>query len=278
MRCERWLLLLALVLSVSVTPAAATARTALADGWTLQSAAKVAARGEEVSRPGFPTTGWHAVTVPNTVVGALVENGTYPDPYFGMNLRKHPGDDLPDRRALHAACPRPTTARSSRPGGTGREVALPQRLAGRSLALHFDGINYRASVWFNGTRIGSPDQVVGVFRRFEFDVTGLARPGETNVVAVEVTGPEPHDLAIMWVDWNPTPAGQEHGPLGRRLPHRQRAARAAQSARGDRSRAAVPAARAADRHGRGPEHDRPPGGRAWCAGRSRPRSSQSASP
>jgi hypothetical protein len=28
---------------------------------------------------------------------------------------------------------------------------------------------------------------------------------------VEVIAPEPHDLAIMWVDWNPTPADKNMG-------------------------------------------------------------------
>ncbi|MET0551395.1 MAG: sugar-binding domain-containing protein, partial [Vicinamibacteria bacterium] len=229
MRCERRLLLLALGLSVSAAPATAGSRTALVDGWTLQSAAKVAAGGEQVSRPGFATTGWHDVRVPNTVVGALVENGTYRDPYFGMNLRSIPGTNYPIGQRF-TLLPTPDDSPFKPAWWYRREVALPKGQAGRSLALHLDGVNYRASVWFNGTRIGSPDEVVGVFRRFEFDVTRLARPGETNVIAVEVTGPEPHDLAIMWVDWNPTPADKnmglwgdvfltDSGPLALRDPH-----------------------------------------------------------
>ncbi len=35
------------------------------------------------------------VNVPNTVVGALVESGHFPDPYFGMNLRTIPGTTYP---------------------------------------------------------------------------------------------------------------------------------------------------------------------------------------
>jgi len=31
------------------------------------------------------------VTVPNTVMGALVENGTYQDPYEGSDIRDLPG-------------------------------------------------------------------------------------------------------------------------------------------------------------------------------------------
>src|SRR5688572_28151974 len=226
MRCERWLLLLTLGLAV---PAAAGSRTPLVDGWTLQSSAKVSARGEDVSRPGFATAGWHAVTVPNTVVGALVESGTYRDPYFGMNLRSIPGTSYPIGQRF-TLLPTPDDSPFKPSWWYRREVALPRQLAGRSLTLHLDGVNYRASVWFNGTRIGTPDEVVGVFRRFQFDVTALARPGETNVIAVEVTGPEPHDLAIMWVDWNPTPADKnmglwgdvyltDSGPLALRHPH-----------------------------------------------------------
>ena len=50
------------------------------------------------------------------------------------------------------------------------------------------------------------------------------------MIAVEVIGPEPHDLAFMWVDWNPTPPDKNmglwgdvylthSGPLALRNPH-----------------------------------------------------------
>jgi len=177
MQCERWLLLLTLGLAVSAAPARAESRMPLTDGWALQSSAKVSARGEDVSRPGFSTAGWQAVTVPNTVVGALVENGTYRDPYFGMNLRSIPGTDYPIGQRF-TLLPTPEGSPFKPAWWYRREVVLPKRLSGRSLALHLDGVNYRASVWFNGTRVGAPDEVVGVFRRFQFDVTALARPGE----------------------------------------------------------------------------------------------------
>src|SRR5262245_25955411 len=50
---------------------------ALEKGWTIQSSAKVQAAGEAISRPGFKAEGWHSITVPNTVVGALVESGHF---------------------------------------------------------------------------------------------------------------------------------------------------------------------------------------------------------
>ena len=46
-------------------------RVPLHDGWMLQSSCKVAAKGAQISVTGFRTDGWHATTVPATVVAAL---------------------------------------------------------------------------------------------------------------------------------------------------------------------------------------------------------------
>jgi exo-1,4-beta-D-glucosaminidase len=209
--------------------AAEAGRRALKTGWWLQSSARVGEKGDVLSRPGLKTEGWEAITVPNTVVGALVENGHFPDPYFGMNLRSIPGTTYPIGERFTLL---PTPADSPfRPSWWYRtEFELPRAQAGRSFALHFDGINYRASVWLNGARVAGPDEVVGAFRRHELDVSRLVRPGEANAVAVEVVIPEPHDLAFMWVDWNPTPPDKnmglwgdvylsDSGPLALRNPH-----------------------------------------------------------
>ena len=209
--CRR---LLALALFIGL-PAAASAgpegRTALTR-WSIQSSGRVAPSGGRLSRPGVDVRGWHAVTVPNTVVGALVEAGVYKDPYFGMNLRSIPGTTYPIGERFTLL---PTPADSPfKPAWWYRtEFNVPDAKAGRRLALHFDGINYRANVWLNGRQIAKASEVVGTFRRFEFDVTGIAVPG-ANVLAVEVFGPEPEDLAIMWVDWNPTPADKNMGLWG----------------------------------------------------------------
>ena len=63
--------------------------------WRLQSPAKATEGGAVLSRPGFAADGWYAITIPNTVMGALVENGTYRDPYTAMNLRTLPGMTYP---------------------------------------------------------------------------------------------------------------------------------------------------------------------------------------
>jgi exo-1,4-beta-D-glucosaminidase len=215
--------------STAVVHGAEPARRRLAEEWQIQSSAGVREKGDTISRPGYRAEGWNAVTVPNTVVGALVENGTYADPYFGMNLRRIPGTTYPIGERFTLL---PTPADSPfKPSWWYRtEFDVPASKSGRTHWLRFDGINYRASVWVNGTRIASPDEVVGAFRRYEFDVTRLVRAGARNAVAVEVAGPEPDDLAFMWVDWNPTPADKnmglweavylsDSGPVALRRPH-----------------------------------------------------------
>ena len=200
-----------LAFSLALLPAAlpagetGEARRPLASGWRIQSSARVAAKGDAVSTVGFAANGWHDARVPNTVVAALVADGTYEEPYFGMNLRKIPGTTykIGERFTL---IPTPDDSPFKPAWWYRTEFDLPAAKSGRPLWLHFDGINYRANIWMNGTQIARATDVAGVFRRYEFDVTRVAKAGAKNAVAAEVFGPEPHDLAIMWVDWNPTPA------------------------------------------------------------------------
>ena len=150
--------------------------------------------------------------MPNTVVGGLVDSGVLPDPYFGMNLRKLAGVSYPIGERFQLM---PTPADSPyKPSWWYRTEFTLAAAPGRDrAALHFNGINYRANVWLNGRRIANETEVAGAFRRYEFDVTGLVREGP-NALAVEVFAPEPHDLAFMWVDWNPTPPDKNMGLWG----------------------------------------------------------------
>ena len=219
---------LALMCSIRVSTAQDN-RIAFADGWTLQSSAVVKAPGAVVSRPGVETGGWHRITVPNTVVGALVENGHFPDPYHGMNLRKIPGTTYPIGQRF-TLLPTPNNSPFKRSWWYRKEFEIPSAFEGKHLWLHFDGINYRANIWLNGQRLAAANDIVGVFRRYQFDVTPHVKTAGPNVLAVEVIGPEPHDLSIMWVDWNPTPADKNmglwapvyltaSGPIALRNPH-----------------------------------------------------------
>ena len=91
------------------------------------------------------------------------------------------------------------------------EFKLPAEYRGKTLWLNFDGINFRANVWLNGKQIAASDILAGAWRLFEFDVTAAAKPGGTNALAIEIFPPEPGDLAITFVDWNPLPPDKGMG-------------------------------------------------------------------
>src|SRR5262245_41592649 len=93
-------LLLPVLPAVTQTPQVSSSTVSdhilqLRDGWAMQSSRKVDQAGALISTPKFQPTGWYSVSVPTTVVAALVKQKVYPDPEFGMNLRKFPGVDYP---------------------------------------------------------------------------------------------------------------------------------------------------------------------------------------
>jgi exo-1,4-beta-D-glucosaminidase len=82
-----------------------------------------------------------------------------------MNLRSIPGTTCPIGQRF-TLLPTPEDSPFRRSWWYGKEFELPSSLAGRSFALRFDRINYRANVWLNGTRIADAKQVAGAFRRY----------------------------------------------------------------------------------------------------------------
>ena len=205
-----------LVLAAAVWAASSSSSFAQPGGrlvlrdWGLQSSGKVEVGGETLSQPGFDASAWSAITVPNTVVGALVENGTYPEPFFGMNLRTLPGMTYPVAKNF-SLLPMAPASPFARGWWYRKEFDLPATLGGRAVFLNFDGINYRANVWLNGQRLGDAREIAGAFRRYALDVTRWARPGARNAVAVEVFAPDVTDLAVTWVDWSPMPPDKNMG-------------------------------------------------------------------
>jgi exo-1,4-beta-D-glucosaminidase len=190
--------------AIATLAAAAADKRPLQKGWAIQSSAEVREPGEAVSSIGFSTRGWYPASVPSTVFGALVEERVYPDPYSGMNLRSAAGETYPiGANFSNVAMPPESPFRHSWWYRT--EFAIPADYRGKTVWLGLDGLNFRAGIWLNGRKIASPSQVAGAWRLFEFDITAAARPGETNTLAIEVSPPDPHDLAITFVDWNPSP-------------------------------------------------------------------------
>jgi len=142
----------------------------LANGWTLIPAPKLNADVAEISQPGFKTQDWWAATMPGTVLTTMIDRGVYPDSDYDLNNLAIP-ESLNKQDYWYRT-----------------EFKAPKTGAGRHLTLTFEGINYKATVWLNGQSLGT---ITGAFIRGVFDVTGILKPGQTNVLAVRVS-PPPH--------------------------------------------------------------------------------------
>jgi exo-1,4-beta-D-glucosaminidase len=186
------------------------ARVTLADGWALQSSAKVDQKGDEISSPKFEPKGWHVVSVPTTVVAALVKAKVYPDPTYGTNLRQFPGVAYPIGGNF-SNLPMPADSPFAPPWWYRKDFTIPAADKGKTLWLNFRGLNYRANIWLNGKQIGNSNDVAGAWRTYEFNITDTAKTGAANVLAVEVFAPTETDLSITFVDWNPQPPDKNMG-------------------------------------------------------------------
>jgi len=87
----RYLSTALLILASSSTAALGQNRVTLHDRWQIQSSAKVGTDGAVISSATYRPGDWYRATVPSTVVGTLVEDSVFKDPFFGMNLRSMPG-------------------------------------------------------------------------------------------------------------------------------------------------------------------------------------------
>ena len=182
----------------------------LESGWELQSSAKVAETGQAVSTPEYRPKGWYPVSVPTTVVAALVKAGVCPDPDFGMNLRQLPGVKY-SIGTNFSTRPMPSDSPFAVPWWYRKSFEIPADQHGKRLWLNFEGINYRANIWLNGQQIADTTTIAGAWRHYEIDITRVARAGVQNILAVEVFPPTEHDLAITFVDWNPSPPDKMMG-------------------------------------------------------------------
>lgn len=139
--------------------------------WNMCSIKIAGTNGAEISAVGFTNSGWTPAIVPGTVLNSLVANGTYPEPYFGLN-NAHEQKLIPDISEV---------GREFYTYWFRTEFLLPNSFRGRQAWLQFDGINYRAEVWLNGQRLG---ELAGMFQRGIFNATAAAHCGATNALAV----------------------------------------------------------------------------------------------
>jgi len=162
----------------------------LNSGWEMTEADMVTSANQSIFNPDFNTSDWYNATIPGTVLTTLVDQGVYPDPYFGLNNLSIP----------ESLCRKDWWYRLS--------LTLPQGSAGKTIWLLFNGINYKAEIWLNGKLLG---KIAGAFHRGEFDATNLIIPGGRNILAVHIYPPLnpgiPHEESLK------TGAGPNGGQL-----------------------------------------------------------------
>lgn len=141
--------------------------------WLMQQVGKEKVDGTEISKPSWNPKGWMPAIVPGTVLNSLVANGVYPEPYYGLNnaneLKKIP--DLSE------------TGPEFYTYWFRTEFTLPKAFSEKRVILQFNGINYRADIWLNGTKLG---EMAGMFNRGYFDVTDIVNRKGKNALAVLV--------------------------------------------------------------------------------------------
>lgn len=129
--------------------------------------------GPTVSRPGYASSTALKAIVPGTVLNTLVHNKVYPEPYFGLNNARE-SNLIPDITEAGA---------DFYTYWFRTEFELPAAFAGKQALMRFDGINYRAEVWLNGTRLG---EMAGMFCRGFFNITEAVHGTGPNALAVLV--------------------------------------------------------------------------------------------
>src|SRR6266487_5387871 len=151
--------------------AAGTGSTAIsnlgAGGWKVLSSATATQTGQQISTPGFSTSGWLSVTnddagAPGTELEALQQNGQCPNIFFSTNMQTCYGQMTrigPDRIKQFAV---PWWWRAD---------FTPNLQAGQDAKLIVNGVIGSANVWLNGHQVATSSTVTGAYTRFTFDIT-----------------------------------------------------------------------------------------------------------
>ncbi|MET7617337.1 exo-beta-D-glucosaminidase [Streptomyces sp. NPDC005408] len=176
--------------AVTKVAAAPGSRTALS-GYAIQSTAKVSDSAAAVSSPGYPASGWYPAGPRSTVLGALLANGTYADPFYSTNLKKIPAADFDV----------PWWYRSDFTVSDTSERTY----------LDFSGVISAADVFVNGSQAADRSAVAGAYTHHELDITALVKAG-TNTVAFRIQPNDPRkNLTMGWIDWLQPPPDENMG-------------------------------------------------------------------
>ena len=140
----------------------------LSSGWEMIEMHKIMSSGANIFDPALDVRTWYNATVPGTVLTTLVNQGVYPDPYFGINNVFIP-DTLCRIDWMYRVV-----------------FDAPQQTKEKRTHLIMNGINYKAEVYLNYKLIGT---ITGAFIRGIFDITDVLNQTGSNVLAVRIMPP-----------------------------------------------------------------------------------------
>lgn len=177
--------------------------------WLVQSSSSVGLDGVQLSSADVDRSAWYAAELPATVLGVLVAHGVYPDPFIGKNFLELKG--LGPAHQNFSNHPMPDDSPFAVPWWFFTELECRSHGSNTPHTwLELSGLNYRANLFLNGKLVADSSQLVGAYRAFDVLLDEPLRPGG-NRLAIEVFPPKPDDLAISWVDWNPSPPDKNMG-------------------------------------------------------------------
>lgn len=158
--------------------------TDLNSHWQLFPSADVKTTDEAVSTGQFKHPDPCQIQLPSTVMSGLIQNQQYPNVYYGGALEKI------DKTQFN------------QPWWYRKSFHLNRNSTHPYCTLVFEGINYKADIWFNGHLLASEQKTEGPFGIWKLDASDYIRAGE-NILAVKVSPPKWGDLTIGFVDWSP---------------------------------------------------------------------------
>jgi exo-1,4-beta-D-glucosaminidase len=177
----------------------------LRNNWQIQSSANLSQNGKIISSVSWKADQWYPASVPSTVLGTLVDNKVFDNPYYGTNIEKIPGFYRGIRKEM------PENSPFRVPWWYRTIFHLPVHFTNKHTWIKFHSINYKANIWMNGRLVADTSEIQGAYRIFDLDITKYAKSGDENCLALEIFPPKDHDLSITWVDWNPIPPDKATG-------------------------------------------------------------------
>jgi len=153
---------------------------------------------DNINATNYNTDSWVTAIVPGTVFSSYVAAGLEKDPNFADNIYKV------DR------------AKYDRNFWYRTEFSIPSTYTQKNVWLNFKGINRKADIYVNGTRLGTLD---GFMQRGMFDITKLVNRNAKNVLTVLVYLPKqplanvgsPDYVSSAGWDWMPYVPGLNMG-------------------------------------------------------------------